>query len=134
MPKQAGPDFILESNPDGPALTGKELKALTEHDQLQAHQDARSLVGEAKAGQREFAGMLEATDESLARIRSKLKELGLEKEHHRNLHGGQRRHVRIEPIPRGQSSEEVSGQPLCFLQPPLRGRKAGITRVGYEYL
>ena len=79
MPKQAGPDFILESNPDGPALTGKELKALAEHDELQAHQDARVWWVKQKQDNVEFAGMLEATDESLARIRSKLKELGLEK-------------------------------------------------------
>ena len=79
MPKQAGPDFILESNPDGPALTEKELKALTENDQLQTHQDARVWWVKQKQDNVEFAGMLEATDESLARIRSKLKELGLEK-------------------------------------------------------
>jgi arylsulfatase A len=79
MPKQAGPDFILESNPDGPALTEKELKALTEKDELQAYQDARVWWVKQKQDNVEFAGMLEATDESLARIRSKLKELGLEK-------------------------------------------------------
>ena len=77
MPKQAGPDFILESNPDGPALTEKQLKALAENDELQAHQDARVWWVKQKQDNVEFAGMLEATDESLGRIRAKLAELGL---------------------------------------------------------
>ena len=79
MPKLEGPDFILESNPDGPPLTKEELKELAENDQLQAHQDARVWWVKQKQDNVEFAGMLEATDESLARIRAKLKELGLEK-------------------------------------------------------
>jgi arylsulfatase A-like enzyme len=79
MPKQDGPDFILESNPDGSALTTEELKALAENDELQAHQDARVWWVKQKQDNVEFAGMLEATDESLGRIRAKLKELGLEK-------------------------------------------------------
>jgi arylsulfatase A len=79
MPKRDGPDFILESNPDGPALTEKELKALAENDQLQAHQDSRVWWVKQKQDNVEFAGMLEATDESLGRIRAKLKELGLDK-------------------------------------------------------
>ncbi|HAW97900.1 MAG TPA: hypothetical protein DCX67_05130 [Opitutae bacterium] len=77
MPKRDGPDFILESNPDGPALTEEELKALAENDQLQAHQDARVWWVKQKQDNVEFAGMLEATDESLGRIRAKLAELGL---------------------------------------------------------
>ena len=77
MPKQDGPDFILESNPDGPQLTTEELKALAENDELQAHQDARVWWVKQKQDNVEFAGMLEATDESLGRIRKKLKDLGL---------------------------------------------------------
>ena len=79
IPKQDGPDFILEVNPDGPALTTEELTALAENDELQVHQDARVWWVKQKQDNVEFAGMLEATDESLARIRAKLKELGLEK-------------------------------------------------------
>ncbi len=79
MPKRNGPDFILESNPDGPPLTKEELKALAENDELQGHQDSRVWWVKQKQDNVEFAGMLEATDESLARIRGKLKELGLEK-------------------------------------------------------
>ena len=78
MTKQKGPDFILEPNPDGPQLTKEKLKALAENDELQAHQDARVWWVKQKQDNVEFAGMLEATDESLARIRAKLKKLGLE--------------------------------------------------------
>ena len=77
MPKQDGPDFILEPNPDGPALTIEELKALAENDEPQTHQDARVWWVKQKQDNVEFAGMLEATDESLGRIRKKLKDLGL---------------------------------------------------------
>jgi arylsulfatase A-like enzyme len=77
MPKEDGPDFILESNPDGPALTTDELTALAENDELQMHQDARVWWVKQKQDNVEFAGMLEATDESLSRIRKKLKDLGL---------------------------------------------------------
>ena len=77
MPKEDGPDFILESNPDGPALTSEELKALAENDELQTHLDARVWWVKQKQDNVEFAGMLEATDESLGRIREKLKDLGL---------------------------------------------------------
>ena len=78
MPEQKGPDFILETNQDGPALTEEELKALAKNDELKAHQDARVWWVKQKQDNAEFAGMLEATDESLARIRAKLKKLGLE--------------------------------------------------------
>jgi arylsulfatase A len=78
MPEQEGPDFILEPNPDGPPLTEEELKALAENNQRQAQQDARVWWVKQKQDNVEFAGMLEATDESLARIRAKLKELRLE--------------------------------------------------------
>ncbi|NRB75108.1 MAG: sulfatase [Verrucomicrobiales bacterium] len=78
MPETEGPDFILEANPDGPALSQEELIALMEDDDQQAHQDARVWWVKQKQDNVEFAGMLEATDESLGRIREKLRELGLE--------------------------------------------------------
>ena len=77
IPKQDGPDFILEANPDEPALTTEELTALAENDELQVHQDARVWWVKQKQDNVEFAGMLEATDESLGRIRAKLNDLGL---------------------------------------------------------
>ena len=78
MPHQEGPDYILEPNPDGPAISGDKLKALEENDRSAAHQDERVWWVKQKQDNVEFAGMVEATDESLGRIRAKLKELGLE--------------------------------------------------------
>lgn len=77
MPKQDGPDYILEPNPDGPALSADEIKALEENDNVKHHQEKRVWWVKQKQDNVEFAGMLEATDESLGRIRAKLKELGL---------------------------------------------------------
>ena len=77
MPKQDGPDYILEPNPDGPALSTDEIKALENDDNVKTHQAERVWWVKQKQDNVEFAGMLEATDESLGRIRAKLKELGL---------------------------------------------------------
>ena len=78
MPHQAGPDYILETNPDGPAISADKLKALTANDSSPSHQSKRVWWVKQKQDNVEFAGMVEATDESLGRIRKKLKELGLE--------------------------------------------------------
>jgi len=77
MPKPKGPEYILEPNPDGPPLTAAELKALEKDDRLQLHQDKRVWWVKQVQDNVEFAGMLEATDQSLGRIRTKLEELGL---------------------------------------------------------
>ena len=79
MPHQEGPDYILEPNPDGPAISGEKLKALEENDNSTLHQNERVWWVKQTQDNVEFAGMVEATDESLDRIRAKLKELGLEK-------------------------------------------------------
>lgn len=78
MPPQEGPDYILEFNPDGPTLSSGKLKSLEASDSLPVHQDDRVWWVKQKQDNVEFAGMVEATDESLGRIRAKLKELGLE--------------------------------------------------------
>jgi arylsulfatase A-like enzyme len=78
MPRQEGPDYILEPNPDGPAISAEELKALEASDTSETHQRERVWWVKQKQDNVEFAGMVEATDESLRRIREKLKELGLE--------------------------------------------------------
>jgi len=77
MPKPKGPEYILEPNPDGPPLTTAELKALAKGARLQLHQDKRVWWVKQVQDNVEFAGMLEATDQSLGRIRAKLEELGL---------------------------------------------------------
>lgn len=79
MPKQAGPSFILEPNPDGPVLSADRLQSLRQNDQQLLHQQERVWWVKQKQDNAEFAGMVEATDQSLGRIRDKLKELGLEK-------------------------------------------------------
>ena len=77
MPKQKGPEYILEPNPDGPAISKDDLKKLEGKDSLEIHQDKRVWWVKQKQDNVEFAGMLEATDESLGKIRTKLDELGL---------------------------------------------------------
>lgn len=79
MPRQDGPDYILEGNPDGPALSPRELKVLEKEQGVQHAQARRVWWVKQKQDNVEFAGMVEAMDESLGRIRAKLKELGLER-------------------------------------------------------
>jgi arylsulfatase A len=78
MPQSQGPDYILEPNPDGPAISAEKLKDLAANDSSELHQNERVWWVKQKQDNVEFAAMLEATDKSLDRIRAKLKELGLE--------------------------------------------------------
>jgi len=78
MKKPKGPNFILEHNPDGTAISDSELKALVSDDTVQLHQSKRVWWVKQKQDNIEFAGMVEAMDESLGRIRGTLRELGLE--------------------------------------------------------
>jgi arylsulfatase A-like enzyme len=73
-----GPDFILEPNPDGPMLTAERIQQLIQRDDQAAHRQARVWWVKQKQDNVEFAAMVEATDESLNRIRAKLKEHGIE--------------------------------------------------------
>lgn len=79
IPPQDGPDYILETNPDGPELSKEKLKELVNNDQKLLHQEERVWWVKQKQDNVEFAGMVESIDQSLSRIRSTLKELGLEK-------------------------------------------------------
>ena len=78
MPKQAGPDFILEVNPDGALVGSDKLRSLKSADNSAEHQDARVWWVKQKQDNVQFAGMVGATDDSLGRIRAKLNELELE--------------------------------------------------------
>jgi arylsulfatase A-like enzyme len=60
-------------------MSGEKLQALEENDNGRLHQNERVWWVKQKQDNVEFAGMVGATDESLGRIRAKLKELGLEK-------------------------------------------------------
>ena len=66
MPHQEGPDFILEPNPDGPSVSAEKLKTLEEDDTS----ETQSAVWWVKQKQDniEFAGMVEATDQSLGQF------------------------------------------------------------------
>ena len=75
--KPKGLEYILEPNPDGPSISKNELKELRENDSLKMHQDKRVWWVKQRQDNVEFAGMLEATDQSLGRIRTKLNDLGL---------------------------------------------------------
>ena len=77
LPPSKGPAYVLEPNPDGPSLSETEINALEAKDQLALHQAKRVWWVKQVQDNVEFAGMLEATDESLGRIRDKLDELGL---------------------------------------------------------
>ena len=79
LANRSGPDYILEPNPDGKAISGDRLKTIEENDNSKSHQNERVWWVKQKQDNVEFAGMVEATDESLGRIRAKLKELGLDK-------------------------------------------------------
>lgn len=78
MPQQPGPDYILEYNPDGPELSADELKRLAANDTSTLHRSARVWWVKQKQDNVEFAAMVEATDQSLGRIRATLNELGLQ--------------------------------------------------------
>jgi arylsulfatase A len=77
MPPLAGPDYILEPNPDGPTISAEKLNDLAANDSSALHQHERVWWVKQKQDNVEFAAMVEATDESLGRIRAKLNELGL---------------------------------------------------------
>ncbi len=78
MPQQPGPDYILEPNPDDPPPSAAELQQLADDDRQDLHQQKRVWWVKQKQDNPEFAAMVEATDQSLARIRAKLRELELE--------------------------------------------------------
>ena len=79
-PKLAGPDYILEGNPDGALHTPCGLEAIAKDPSFQNTQQERVWWVKQKQDNVEFAGMVEAVDESLGRIRAKLRELGLDKD------------------------------------------------------
>jgi arylsulfatase A-like enzyme len=79
LPKAKGPAFILEGNPDGDALTIAERETLMKDPAYKGY--GQLPRGTVKIKQRQdnvqFASMVETMDESMGRVMSKLKELGL---------------------------------------------------------
>lgn len=77
QPTDDGVDYVLEGNPDGGTLSADQRNQLRANDNPQAHQDGRVWWVKQKQDNVEFAGMVEAMDQSLGRIRRKLQKLGL---------------------------------------------------------
>jgi arylsulfatase A len=78
MPAKDGAAYVLETNPDGPTLSAEELEAIAKNQDFNNTQDKRVWWVKQRQDNVEFAGMLEAVDQSLGRIRAKLKEFGLD--------------------------------------------------------
>jgi len=82
QPQQNGPDFILEGNPDNPENPTREelnqLMKLPEYADTYKSYPNDLVKIKQKQDNVEFAAMVESMDESLGRVLSKLKELGLE--------------------------------------------------------
>jgi len=75
------PEYILEGNPDNPGNPTKtELEKLIKTPEYEPYKILPNEIIKVKQKQdnAEFAGMVESVDESLGRIVSKLKELGIE--------------------------------------------------------
>lgn len=82
MPQQTGPDYILEGNPDSPTCpTRAELdEMIKKPDYRDTYKSYSNDLVKAKQKQDnvQFAGMVEAVDQSVGTVLAKIKELGLE--------------------------------------------------------
>jgi len=78
MPRSEGPNHIVEGNPDDPELTEEELEAIVANKSHALCKEKRAWWVSQKQENFEYAALVESMDESLARIRAKLKALGLE--------------------------------------------------------
>jgi arylsulfatase A-like enzyme len=77
MPPEEGPDYILEGNPDEPAPSEASIAEMRKKQRPEDFTNTRLGWVKQKQDNVEFAGMVGAMDESLARIRAKLEELKL---------------------------------------------------------
>jgi len=77
MPVDAGPDYILEGNPDEPAPSEASIAEMRKNQSPEDFINTRLGWVKQKQDNVEFAGMVGALDESLARIRAKLEELNI---------------------------------------------------------
>ncbi len=79
LPSDDTDEYLLEENPDSPPLSRKELDTLAKKQDFNTTREKRVWWIKQRQDNVEFAGMVEAVDESLGRIRTKLRELGIEK-------------------------------------------------------
>jgi len=77
MPPEEGPDYILEGNPDEPAPSEASIAETKKNQRPDDFINTRVGWVKQKQDNVEFAGMVSALDESLARIRAKLEELNI---------------------------------------------------------
>jgi len=77
MGSSAGPDYILEGNPDEAAPSEASLAEMKKNQRSDDFINTRVGWVKQKQDNVEFAGMVGAMDESLARIRAKLEELNI---------------------------------------------------------
>ena len=78
LQKAENPEYLLESNPDGPIHDAGSLQTLRKQDTEEAHQRHRIWWVKQRQNNPQFAAMVEAVDQSLGRIRAKVQQLGLE--------------------------------------------------------
>ena len=79
LPAEQTPGYILEGNPDDGPRSAEELRDIARQQDFDTTRDKRVWWVKQRQDNVEFAGMVEAVDESLGRIRAKLRKLGLEK-------------------------------------------------------
>ena len=77
MPLEDRPDYILEGNPDEPAPLEASIAEMKKNQRPEDFINNRVGWVKQKQDNVEFAGMVSAMDESLARIRAKLEELNI---------------------------------------------------------
>ena len=77
MPPEEGPDYILEGNPDEPAPSEASIAEMRKNQRPDDFINTRVGWVKQKQDNVEFAGMVSALDDSLARIRAKLEALNI---------------------------------------------------------
>lgn len=77
-PGSEGPNHVIEGNPDDPELSVEELEEMWGNKSIALTKEKRAWWVSQKQENAEYSAMVEAMDESLARIRAKLKALDLE--------------------------------------------------------
>ncbi|RMF38313.1 MAG: DUF4976 domain-containing protein [Planctomycetota bacterium] len=80
LPPPAGPEFLLEGNPDSPApADSASWRRLLEHPHYQGHRvfPGRLVKVKQRQDNPQFAAMVESMDQSLGRVRQTLEKLGI---------------------------------------------------------
>ena len=134
MPSQAGPDYILEGNPDSPTFPSRaeldELIKLPEYADTYKSYPNDLVKVKQKQDNVQFAGMVESVDQSLGTLVAKLKELGLEDNtiiFFMSDNGGM---SVMNGTPRREVSKEILDTRTSTSNLPLRGAKGWLYEGG----